>query len=68
MFFNNSKKIVSQNQEHTSSLAAIQKGMVSLADVIAPSSVEVDFNFIRVGEKFYKTFLNIFQNFLNSFH
>jgi conjugal transfer ATP-binding protein TraC len=34
----------------------IQKGMVSLIDVIAPSSVEVDFNYIRVGERFYKTF------------
>ncbi len=56
MFFQNSKKIVSQNQEHRSSLTAIQKGMVSLADVIAPSSVEVDFNYIRVGERFYKTF------------
>lgn len=27
-----------------------------IADVIAPSSIEVDFNFIRVGERFYKTF------------
>lgn len=26
------------------------------ADQIAPSSIEVDFNFIRIGEKFYKTF------------
>lgn len=37
-------------------LAYIEKGMVSLPDVIAPSSVEVDFNFIRVGNRFYKTF------------
>lgn len=27
-----------------------------VADAIAPSSIEVDFNFIRVGERFYKTF------------
>ena len=33
----------------------IQSGMVSIPDVIAPSSVEVDFNHIRVGEKYYKT-------------
>jgi conjugal transfer ATP-binding protein TraC len=32
-----------------------QKGMVSIPDIIAPSSVEVDFNHIRVGEKYYKT-------------
>src|SRR3990170_7589252 len=37
-------------------IAKIEKGLLSLVDVIAPSSVEVDFQFIRVGEKFYKTF------------
>ncbi|MCL5970396.1 MAG: ATP-binding protein [Patescibacteria group bacterium] len=36
--------------------APIEKGMISLADVIAPSSVEVDFNYIRVGERFYRNF------------
>ena len=29
--------------------------MLSLVDLIAPSSVEVDFRYIRVGEKFYST-------------
>lgn len=28
----------------------------SVADNVAPSSIEVDFNFIRVGERFYKTY------------
>lgn len=37
-------------------IAKIEKGLLSLVDVIAPSSVEVDFQYIRVGEKFYKTF------------
>lgn len=55
MFFKNNKKH-NINQESASGLTAIQKGMVSLPDVIAPSSVEVDFNYIRVGERFYKTF------------
>lgn len=36
-------------------LAAMEKGMLSTIDVIAPSSVEVDFNYIRIGERFYKT-------------
>ena len=35
---------------------ALQRGMTSMADLIAPPSVEVDFNHIRVGEKLYKTF------------
>jgi conjugal transfer ATP-binding protein TraC len=33
----------------------LEKGMVSLVDVIAPPSVEVDFKYIRVGEMYYKT-------------
>lgn len=28
----------------------------NLADTVAPSSIEVDFNFVRIGEKYYKTF------------
>ena len=30
-------------------------GLVSTKDIIAPSSLEVDFNHIRIGEKFYRT-------------
>lgn len=33
----------------------LQKGTASLADLLAPSSVEVDFRSIRVGERFYQT-------------
>jgi conjugal transfer ATP-binding protein TraC len=56
MFPKNDAKDLNQFGEATSPTQAIQKGMVSLTDVIAPSSVEVDFNYIRVGERFYKTF------------
>ncbi len=34
----------------------LDKGALSLPDVISPSSVEVDFRFIRVGSNFYRTF------------
>jgi len=34
----------------------LKKGSVSIVDIIAPSSVEVDFRHIRVGDKFYRTF------------
>lgn len=37
------------------SLLAIEKGMVSLTDLLAPSSIEVDFKFIRMGEKYFRT-------------
>ncbi len=36
-------------------LQALQRGTNSIPDIIAPSSVEVDFNNIRVGEKVHKT-------------
>jgi len=56
MFFNKNKKEIKQNEKPNFSTKTIEKGMVSLIDVIAPSSIEVDFNSIRVGERFYKTF------------
>lgn len=34
----------------------LKKGSVSIVDIIAPSSVEVDFKHIRVGDTFYRTF------------
>lgn len=35
----------------------LKAGSVSLIDLIAPSSVEVDFKYIRVGEMFYRSFI-----------
>ncbi|PIR79002.1 MAG: hypothetical protein COX79_04100 [Candidatus Levybacteria bacterium CG_4_10_14_0_2_um_filter_36_16] len=35
---------------------ALKSGSVSLVDIISPSSVEVDFKHIRVGDRFYRTF------------
>jgi len=37
------------------SLQTVEKGLMSVIDLIAPSSVEVDFRYIRVGESFYTT-------------
>jgi len=50
------KKNAVQAGGTVSPVETLQKGMVSLVDVLAPSSIEVDFNYIRVGERFYKTF------------
>ena len=38
-------------------LQKLKQGSVSLVDLIAPSSVEVDFKHIRVGEMFYRSFI-----------
>ena len=35
---------------------SLKQGSVSIVDIIAPSSIEVDFKHIRVGETFYRTF------------
>ena len=36
-------------------LQNLQKGMTSIIDLIAPSSVEVDYKYIRIGDRFYST-------------
>jgi len=36
-------------------IATLEKGLTSIVDLIAPSSVEVDFRFIRIGDYFYTT-------------
>ncbi len=52
--------------EKLQGISTIQKGTVSLIDVIAPSSIEVDFNFIRVGDLYYKTFFVVgYPRFVN---
>lgn len=51
----NKKGVPAQNK----SLTALQQGSVSLVDIIAPSSVEVDFKHIKVGDKYFRTFFVI---------
>src|SRR5436190_14703338 len=36
--------------------SALKDGSVSVIDLISPSSVEVDFKNVRVGDKFFRTF------------
>lgn len=56
MFKRENKTSEKPKQLENHALDKLEKGTVSLVDIIAPSSVEVDFNFIRIGEKFLKTF------------
>lgn len=49
-------KIADAKQNRPSALPKLEKGMMSLVDIISPSSVEVDFKLIRIGDKFYRTF------------
>jgi hypothetical protein len=37
-------------------MTALQQGSVSLADIIAPPSAEVDFKHVRIGDRYFRTF------------
>lgn len=45
-------KTVLKEPDH---LSNVEKGMTSLLDILAPSSIEVDFRYIRVGEAYHTT-------------
>lgn len=40
-------------------VGALEKGLTSVVDIIAPSSVEVDFRYIRVGDTYYSTLFTV---------
>ncbi len=44
-----------QKPTTSTALKNTEKGLTSVIDIIAPSSVEVDFRYIRVGETYYTT-------------
>lgn len=53
MFFGKKKQKEPVSDSH--SLGVVANGTVSVPDIIAPSFVEVDFNHIKIDERFYKT-------------
>lgn len=52
----NPKKGTQKPDTSNASIEMLKKGSVSIVDIIAPSSVEVDFKHIRVGDTYYRTF------------
>lgn len=54
--FSKKKPVATTTQGATQQNANLNQGTVSLLDVIAPSSVEVDFKFVRIGNLYYRTF------------
>ena len=45
-----------RNAGYREKIKNIEAGNVSITDIIAPPSIEVDFGHIRIGEKYHKTF------------
>ncbi|OGK24198.1 hypothetical protein A3H80_04140 [Candidatus Roizmanbacteria bacterium RIFCSPLOWO2_02_FULL_37_19] len=58
-FFGKKKKSDGKNEKQKTNVELVgnilTKGMVSVKDIVAPSFVEVDFNYIKIDEKFYRT-------------
>lgn len=49
----NQQKLESMPEENNKTF---QRGINTVTDIIAPSSIEVDFGHIRVGDKYYRTY------------
>lgn len=54
--FGKKKQEVIQQPKISQSMMALKQGSVALVDILAPSSIEVDFKYIRVGDNFFRTF------------
>ncbi|MEK9207697.1 MAG: hypothetical protein AAB922_04395, partial [Patescibacteria group bacterium] len=50
------QQIEALEQSRQRGVKKIERGMNSVTDIIAPSSIEVDFGHIKVGETYHKTF------------
>lgn len=53
---NKSQKLTHQNFKPPFNADKLKQGSVSIVDIVAPASIEVDFRHITVGDKFYRTF------------
>ncbi len=54
--FGKKKQATPPQPKISPSMSALKSGSISLVDLIAPSSVEVDFKFVRIGDSFFRTF------------
>jgi type IV secretory pathway VirB4 component len=52
MFTKKNRSTINPSQNVSQVLA---KGTVSIKDIVAPSFIEVDFNHLKIGEKYYRT-------------
>jgi len=55
MFFLGKKSAKDSQPKKTNAGQVLAQGMVSIKDIIAPSYIEVDFNHLKIDEKYYRT-------------
>jgi len=53
--FGNQKKAVGNSTGNTHLSQVIAKGTVSIKDLVAPSYIEVDFNHLKIDDRYYRT-------------
>lgn len=53
--FNKKKKTASGDPSEKAPAEVLAEGMLNVRDIIAPSAIEVDFTYVRVGNMFYRT-------------
>ena len=56
MFNKKSKTEASSGSQEKTPPQLLAEGMINVRDIIAPSAIEVDFNDIKIGSTFYRTF------------
>ncbi|MGB9911489.1 MAG: VirB4-like conjugal transfer ATPase, CD1110 family [Microgenomates group bacterium] len=54
-FFSFKKKAEENHSQENQDLEKFNQGLVSIKDIIAPSAIEVDFDYIKIGNKYFRT-------------
>ena len=54
-FLKKEKPAEKQEKVGLTGIDELSRGMVSVQDVIAPGAIEVDFDFIKIGSKYFRT-------------
>ncbi|KKP69569.1 hypothetical protein A2X44_03485 [candidate division CPR3 bacterium GWF2_35_18] len=55
IFKDGNSKVKAEVAETDSEILKTAKGIVNIKDIIAPSAVEIDFNHVRIGTKYFRT-------------
>jgi len=54
-FFKNKKSQTDTQPQKTGDAENLEKGLVSVQDIIAPGAIEVDFDHLKIGNKYFRT-------------
>jgi len=49
-------KLIEQEEEEEKAVLNFSEGIVDIKDIIAPPAIEIDFNHLQIGSKYFRTF------------